>query len=562
MSSPTTQQFDLSKVFHTIAVAIPDETAVVWRDRRLSYANLDARIDAVARYLASRGLGCHTEREALPNHTSGQDHLGIYLRNGNEYLEAMLGSYRARVAPFNVNYRYVADELVYLLNNAGARALIYAAEFAGHVAAIRTKVPGLEVLVQVDDGSRNELLTEAIDYETMIRDAPRGLKLPAASPDDLYLLYTGGTTGMPKGVMWRQHDIFVSSMGGRLLGKDTPPASYDELSEQATRAPGTMTMLIMLPFMHGAGQFGAMTAFAMGGRIVIPDTVDRLDAAEVLSLAEREQVLTIPVIGDSITRPLVQELETGNYDLSSLVSITNTGAAITAGVSDRLRTALPHVLLMNGVGGSETGLQLTAVVGDDDTTLSTFTPQPDTAVISDDFSRVLTPGEGLGWLARCRHVPLGYLGDETKSAQTFPVIDGVRWSVPGDRANYLSDGRIELLGRDSMMINSGGEKIFVEEVERAVAAHPGVDDVVVAGRASPRWGNEVVAIIQVAPGQNPTDQELRDVCATRIARYKLPKAFVRVESVPRSPSGKADYRWAQRVASNTLIPVEATSNGN
>ncbi|MHA3021326.1 acyl-CoA synthetase [Mycobacterium sp. BMJ-28] len=549
--------FDLSSVFGTVAAAVPDQTFLVWRDRRFSYAEFDTRVDGVANFLVSAGLGVHTERDALAGHESGQDHLGIYLRNGNEYLESMIGSYRARVAPYNVSFRYVEEELVYLLNDSRARALVYNAEFAPRVAAIRDRAPHLQVLIQVPDASGHELLPGAVDYEAVIATpAPAG-GLPAPSGDDLYILYTGGTTGMPKGVLWRQHDIFLSSMGGRPFGSDQALASYDELAEKARTAGGALGMLMIPPFMHGAAQWAAYNAITMGGKIVIPDDVERLRAADVLRLAERERVLTIPVVGDAVARPLIDEIEAGDYDLSGLFTITNGGAALSPTVRERILTALPHIMLLDAVGASESGAQMstysTAAASRESgtgepTPAAVFSPQPDTAVIAEDFSRVLSPGEGGGWLARRDLIPLGYLGDAEKTARTFPTIGGVRWSVPGDRANVLADGRIELLGRDSVTINSGGEKIFVEEVERAIAAHPHVYDVVVVGRPSERWGNEVVAIVQFADGGSASDEELAEICGRSVARYKIPKAFIRETKIERSPAGKADYRWAKAVA--------------
>jgi 3-oxocholest-4-en-26-oate---CoA ligase len=541
--------FNLSDVFSRVAETIPDHTYLVWRDRRITYAEADARIDGFARYLTSVGLGCHTERDALGNHESGQDHLGIYLRNGNEYLEAMTGSYRARVAPFNVSYRYVEEELIYLLTDSKARALVYPSEFAPRVAAIRDRVGGLDVLIQVADDSGNALLPGAVDYETILATPEPEGGMPTPSGDDLYILYTGGTTGMPKGVLWRQHDIFLSSMGGRPWGAEEFTASYAELAEKARAAAGAMSILVIPPFMHGAAQWAAYTMVTMGGRLVIPDDVERLRAPDVLRLVEREKVLSIPVVGDAIARPLIDEIERGDYDLSSVVTFTNGGAPLSPTVRERIHAALPNVMVMDAVGASESGAQMSTVsVPGADSKPATFTPQSDTAVVSAELDRVLGPGEGRGWLARRDLIPLGYLDDAEKTARTFPTIDGVRWSVPGDRANVLEDGRIELLGRDSVTINSGGEKIFVEEVERAVAAHPGVYDVVVVGRPSERWGSEVVAVVQLADGASVTDDELAQACSRSIARYKIPKAFVRTTKITRSPAGKADYRWAKGVA--------------
>jgi acyl-CoA synthetase (AMP-forming)/AMP-acid ligase II len=542
--------FNLSTVFRTIASAVPEQEFLVWRDRRLTYAAIDARVEGVARFLATVGLGCHTERADLANHESGQDHLGLYLRNSNEYLEAMIGAYRARVAPFNVNYRYVDDELSYLLNDAKARALVYHAQFAPQVAAIRDRLPHLRTLIQVADDSKHELLSGAVDYESMLStpEPPGGLPIP--SPDDLYILYTGGTTGMPKGVLWRQHDIFISAMGGRPFGSDTAHESYDHVVAQAHASAGAMSILMIPPLMHGAAQWAAFHTVTMGGRIVLPDDVDRFCPDAVLALAQREKVLSITTVGDAVARPLVDALEAGDYDLSALVTVSNGGAAISDGVRDRLQVALPHIVIVDGVGASESGMQMSTIstAGSPHRQAGKFTPQSDTAVIAEDFSRILGPGEGQGWLARRDFVPLGYLGDAAKTARTFPVLQQTRWSVPGDRATALPDGRIELLGRDSVTINSGGEKIFAEEVERAVADHPDIYDVVVVGRPSTRWGSEVVAVIQTAPGSQPTDEELIQCCANRLARYKIPKAFIRTQKVVRSPAGKADYRWAKQLA--------------
>ncbi|MBV9641507.1 MAG: acyl-CoA synthetase [Mycobacteriaceae bacterium] len=554
--------FDLSSVFGAVAAAVPCQRVVIWRDCDISYAQMDARIDGFAHYLTSIGLGCHTERERLRGHESGQDHLGIYLRNGNEYLEAMIGACRSRVAPFNVSFRYVEEELLYLLNDANATALIYNAEFAPRVAALRDRLPQLRVLIQVADSSGNELLPGAVDYEHALVTPTPAAGMPTPSGDDLYILYTGGTTGMPKGVLWRQHDIFMSAMGGRPFGADQPLRSYAELTEQARTHAGVRSILMIPPLMHGAAQWAAVNVITTGGWLAIPDDVDCFNAESALRLAERERVLNIPVVGDAIARPLLDEIETGKYDLSGLLSISNGGAPLSPTVRQRLLAALPNLLILDAVGASESGMQMTTMATvQSQTPAATFTPQDDTAVIAADFSRVLQSGQGEGWLGRRDLIPLGYLNDADKTARTFPTIDGVRWSVPGDRARILNDGSVELLGRDSVTINTGGEKIFAEEVERAIAAHPAVYDVVVVGRPSERWGNEVVAIVQFAAGEAASDDELIECCHRYIARYKVPKAFIRTPKVLRSPAGKADYRWAKRTAAENLTagdPVSTT----
>src|SRR6478736_8106855 len=289
MPGPDAHGFNLSTVFSTVAATVPDQVVLVWRDRRVTYAEMDARASGLAHLLVERGLGSHVERGELAGHESGQDHLGIYLHNGNEYLEAMVGSYRARVAPFNVNYRYVEEELHYLLTDARTRALVYHAEFAPRVAAIRDRLPDLDVLIQVADDSGNDLLPGAVDYETVLgTPAPVG-GMPVPSGDDLYVLYTGGTTGMPKGVLWRNDDIYVTSMGGTPFGTDEPRTSYDEIAEAALAAGGGMCLMMVPPFMHGAAQWSTFHTISAGGKIVLPDDVRRFDAADVLRVVERER---------------------------------------------------------------------------------------------------------------------------------------------------------------------------------------------------------------------------------------------------------------------------------
>lgn len=540
--------FDLSTVFATVARAVPDQEVLVWRDRRLTYAAMDARVDGLAHFLVEAGLGCRTEREHLAGHESGQDHVGLYLRNGNEYLEAMLAGYRARVAPFNVNYRYVEDELHHLLADADARALVYAAEFAPQVEAVRRRLPRLEVLVQVDDGSGHPLLPGAVAYDEALRTPRPAGGMPTPTGDDLYVVYTGGTTGLPKGVLWRQHDIYVSSMGGTPFGTTEPFADYDAIAAHAASGAGRMNLLMIPPFMHGAAQWSTFHMVTGGGLVAIPDDVHRFDPADAPRVAVRERCVSIPVVGDAVALPLVEEVETGRYDLSGLAAINNGAAPLSPSTRERILTALPHILLMDAAGSSETGLQMSSMsLKGAEVEAARFTPQGDTTVLSDDLTRPLRPGETGGWLARRDRVPLGYLGDPDKTARTFPVIDGVRWSVPGDRADLLEDGSVRLLGRDAVTINSGGEKIFAEEVERALMAHPAVRDVVVAGRPSERWGAEVVAVVALQDGAEVTDDEIVATAAEHVARYKLPKAVVRVPVVQRSPSGKADYAWARTV---------------
>jgi fatty-acyl-CoA synthase len=541
-------QFNLAKAFDTLVESLAERECVVWRDRRLTYAELAERSRRLASYLHGRGLRVHRERDGLRGWESGQDHVALALYNGNEYLESMLGSYRARVAPFNVNYRYVGEELRYLLEDAKPRALILHASLAPTFAEVLPELSSPpDVLIQVADDSGHPLLDGAVGYEEAVAEGdPSGAPVDP-SPDDLYILYTGGTTGMPKGVLWRQHDIFMAAMGGRKVGTWEIVTSYADIT---TRLAESMPLRLMLlpPLMHGAAQWAAFMLMAQGATIVFPNDTRRVDPDDVWSTVEREQANTMTIVGDAVLRPLLLQLDHKQYDLSSFFAVGNGGAPLTPAVRAMAIERLPNLVISDSAGSSETGAQM-HVTSIDPVEAGSFLPGPGTVVVDESFQRVLEPGhEGNGWLAQTGSVPLGYLGDPDKTARTFPVIDGVRYSIPGDRARHRADGQIELLGRDSVTVNSGGEKIFVEEVERAIAGHPAVADVVVTGRPSERWGSEVVAVVQLAPGADADAASIAEHASMHIARYKLPKDVVFVEHIQRSPSGKADYRWAAETA--------------
>ena len=546
-------EFNLADVNDAVSAAIADRECIVWRDRRLTYGEVAERTNRLANHLVERGLGVRTPRADLGGHESGQDHLACYLHNGNEYIESMLGAYKARIAPFNVNYRYVAEELRYLLDDAGATAIVFHSAFATRLAEVLPDLPALTVLLQVDDGSGADLLAGAEWYEDALAGASPDRPDVERSPDDLYILYTGGTTGMPKGVLWRQADIFVGAMGGRSLGTGGEWESLDQIVEAAVN--GGARLVPAPPFMHGAGHWLAFNALTGGSTICIQDDTVGLDADDVWRTIEREKVNILLIVGDAFGRPLVDQLELATekgsaYDLSSLLMIVSGGAALGSTIKDRFLAQLPAVMVMDAVGASETGSQMShmSAAGQSAST-GTFTPGPGAAMVSEDLSTVLEAGHSeVGWLAQKGRVPLGYLGDADKTARTFPVIDDIRYSVPGDRARLTTEGLIELYGRDSATINSGGEKIFAEEVEQAIAHHPDVYDVVCAGRPSERWGQEVVAVVQLREGAIATESDLLDEAATHVARYKLPKAFVFRDAIVRSPAGKADYRWAKEQA--------------
>jgi 3-oxocholest-4-en-26-oate---CoA ligase len=541
-------QFTVPAAAAAVASSIGDREFVVQGDRRYTYAQIVARSNRLAAFLHSRGLGCHTERSELAGHEVGQDLLGIYAYNGPEYIEGMLGAWRARVAPFNVNYRYVKNELQYLLADAGASALLYHGAFAPRVAEVLPDLPALRVLIQIADDSGNDLLPGAVDYESILASGSAEPPPVEPSPDDLYVLYTGGTTGMPKGVLWRQHDIFMTSFGGRNMYTGEVTASYDEIAARVAENPGSK-IFTLPPLMHGAAQWAAMTSLTMGQTIVFTDDPSHFDADEVVRIVEREQIMTVQLVGDAMARPLADAIERGSADVSSLAVVANGGALLTPTAKQRLIDVKPGLIVMDGVGSSETGIQMSHMSTPGAVSTGTFTAGPDTSVATEDLTAILEPGhDGMGWLAQHGYVPLGYKGDAAKTAKTFPVIDGVRYSIPGDRARHLADGGIELLGRDSVTINSGGEKIFVEEVETALLSHPAVADVVVSGRPSERWGQEVVAVVALVDGASAQAEELIEHASSSIARYKLPKAVVFRPAIERSPAGKADYRWAREQA--------------
>lgn len=539
-------EFSVADIHEAIAASRPDAECLVFRDRRLTWADVTDRTRRLANHLIGAGLGVHTERPELAGHESGQDHLAIYLHNGNEYLESMLGAFKARVAPFNVNYRYVAEELRYLLTDSGATAIVVHSQFALTLAEVLADLPDLRVIVQVPDDSGNDLLPGAVWYEDALAAASPDRPALEWSPDDLYILYTGGTTGMPKGVLWRNGDASVGCFGG---------SDATTLEGVVAAANGGLRALVAPPFMHGAGHWMAFRAWNTGGAVFVQSIPEHLDPADIWGLVEREKLNFLVIVGDAFARPLLDELASSTYDLQSLTVLLSGGAALGAGLKEEFLRHLPTLMIVDGLGSSEAGGQMAHVSAGSGATTGSFPISPGNHVLSADLDRELQPGDDeLGWLAKSGRLALGYLGDAAKTERTYPVIDGVRYAVPGDRAKLRSDGGVELHGRDAVTINSGGEKIFAEEVEAAIKAHPDVYDCVVAGRPSDRWGNEVVAVVRMRNGMTGDEASLLTEAELHIARYKLPKAFVFVDDVVRSPSGKADYRWAKQVAADAPLP--------
>jgi len=537
-------EYNIAMVARAVAEAVPDRDYFVHGEVRLTYADMQDRARRFGRYLVDQGFEVLRERSELASHEIGQDTLGLYLHNGAEFLIANLGCFEARAVPFNVNYRYVAEELTYLLHDSGARGLVYHSTFAETLAEVLEGITGPRTLIQVPDASNNPLLPGATWFDDALAasDPDPGVE-PA--PDDLYILYTGGTTGMPKGVLWRQADVYVSALGGRNRNTGDEWPDFEAIVGVAIKG-GKSRVMPLPPFMHGAGQWPSLTGLLSGHTIIVPEVVERLDPASILEAVEREAATTLVIVGDAFARPLCEAIEHGHHDLSSVATLINSGAALHADTKARILELLPGRMVIDTLGSSETGSQAQEVTTSvEGAKTGSFTATRTGAVIDSTRTRFAVPGEGdLGWMVQRGRLPLGYLGDPEKTATTFPIVEGERMAVAGDRAQLAADGTVVLHGRDSVTINSGGEKVFAEEVERALMHHPAIADVVVCGRPSERWGSEVCAVLAFHDGQDPGDDELLAEAGTHIARYKLPKVLVRCEQVFRSPSGKADYRWA------------------
>jgi fatty-acyl-CoA synthase len=477
---------------------------------------------------------------------SGQDAVALVLHNCAEYVEAMLGAYRARAVPFNVNQHYRPAEVGALLADLDTRAVVYHRRF-GPLMAAACDVRDL-VLVDVDDGSGVEPLPGSTGFDAAAATPVTGPR-PAPSPDDLYVVCTGGTTGRPKAVLWRQADIFCSAMSGP---DGATAAAITEAAVANTRGP----WFALPPLMHAAAQWTAFSGLHGGAGVLLHDDAGPFDARQVLGLIEQERPSLMSMVGDAYARPLVDELRRGSYDLTSLQVIATGGAATSDHLKDALVELAPHLVVVDGYGASETG-GMAFGARSRNARPAGFRPSTGAIVISADRSRVLDPGDDeVGWTARRGRVPLGYLGDRARTEETFPIVDGERLAVPGDRARCLADGSIGMLGRDAMVVNTGGEKVFVEEVEAVLRSHPDVVDALVVGRPSARFGQEVVAVVAARDGTALDPAALREFVAADIARFKAPRAVVVCDEVRRHANGKADYGWAADVAA---IAVDATA---
>lgn len=547
MSTPPTGEWSVTRVFDVVGAAVPEHEMIVWGDVRRTVGDALARADALAAHLRDRGLGLHRERSELSPWECGQDRVAVLMHNRPEHVEAILGCWRARVVPCNVNYQYTATEIAELFRLLGARGVVYERGLAPLLQDALAQLDGsIDVLVELDDGSDAASIPGAADHDAIV--AAAGHVEDDTSPDDIYIACTGGTTGRPKAVQWRQGDIYVAALGGS--------DGIDEATIRARAQGGAGVWFPTSPLMHVAAQWTVFLAASMGATVVLHDDRAPFDAPTILATAARERANMMTIIGDAYARPLIEELQRHDYDLSALAVVGTGGTPTSAAAKDALATLLPNVTIRDGYGASEVGVVGTGDQKGLSAQAQQFQLAPSARILAADRSRFLVPGETeVGWIARTGHVPLGYLDDEAATSTTFPTVDGVRVSVPGDRARYATDDQVVLLGRDSLVVNTGGEKVFVEEVEDVLKRHDAVVDVLVTGRPSDRFGQEVVAVVQLRQPGACSPRELRAWCGERLARYKAPRAVVFVDEVRRHPSGKADYRWARERAAEAIDAV-------
>ncbi|GAA2478824.1 acyl-CoA synthetase [Actinocorallia cavernae] len=531
-------EYNLADLFESVVDVVPDREALVYLDhpgtgaeRRLTYAELDAAANRLAHHLADSGI--------RPG-----EHLGLHLYNGVEYVQTVLACLKARIVPVNVNYRYVEEELVYLYRDADLVALVYDAEFEDRVGAAAPRAPRLRQLLRVGAGPAG--IGTATDFARAEASGSPERGFPARSGDDQFIIYTGGTTGMPKGVMWRQEDLFFAGLGG---GAPTgePVKAPEELAERVAAGGSGITFFPTPPLMHGTSTLTTFIGFNFGQRVVLHR---RFVPEEVLRTVEREKVTSMSLVGDAMLRPLIDALNgpMKGTDCSALFSVSSSGAIMSETVRRQFAALVPNAMLLNNFGSSESGFNGTATEDSGPERGFRLRVNSRTRVVDPATHEPVAPGE-TGRVAQCGHVPLGYYNDPVKTAETFFERDGVRWVLLGDMATVDADGVLTVLGRGSQCINTGGEKVYPEEVEQALKAHPDVYDALVAGVPDAVWGNHVAAVVQLRAGAPRLSlSELRTHCRTRLAGYKIPRQLVLTDTIHRSPSGKADYRWAREMA--------------
>ena len=533
-------EYNLADLFESVVDVVPGREALVYIDhpgtgaeRRLTYAELDAAANRIAHHLIDSGI--------RPG-----EHLGLHLYNGIEYLQTVLGCLKARIVPVNVNYRYVEEELVYLYRDADLVALVFDGEFTERVAAALPQVEKLRHLVRVGTPPPGAPALPAVDFTEAETTGSAERGFGPRSADDQFIIYTGGTTGMPKGVMWRQEDLFFSGLGG---GAPTgePVKKPEELAERVAAGGEGITFFPAPPLMHGTSTLTAFIGFNFGQRIVIHR---KFVPEEVLRTIEKEKVTSMSLVGDAMLRPLIDALRgpMRGTDCSSMFSVSSSGAIMSETVREQFQALVPNVMLLNNFGSSESGFNGTATADSGPEHGFRIRVNSRTQVVDPATYEPVTPGE-IGRVAQRGHVPLGYYNDPKKTAETFFQKGDERWVLLGDMATVDEEGIVTVLGRGSQCINTGGEEVYPEEVEQALKSHPDVYDALVAGVPDETWGNHVAAVVQLREGSgHPSLEDIQAHCRSHLAGYKIPRQLVIADSIQRSPSGKADYRWARSVA--------------
>ncbi len=529
-------------LLEAVAARVPDRPCQIHGPRTLSWADTDRRANALAADLIGSGLG-------------HQSKVAAYLYNGPEYLETYIATFKAGMVPVNTNFRYGAEEIRYLFDNADAEAVVFHAAFTELIDVVRAQLGKVRrwYVVADETGSGPDW---AISYDTVVAADPGRVVPPwGRHGDDLLLLYTGGTTGMPKGVMWRQDDLFnVLGAGGQALLGIPPVSDVAELGQRLDPAEPGFVMLVACPLMHGTGQFSALITLALGGCVVsLPSR--RFDVAELWSEVERTRANSVVIVGQAFAGPMLDQLDAApdRYELASVRLISSSGVMWSQDNKQGLLRHMPQAVLFDSYGSSEAvGLGGSVSAGGESAATAKFALGPSCAVFTDDGRRV-EPGSGeQGVVAISGFIPLGYYKDEAKSAQTFRTFEGHRWSVPGDWAEVNADGSLHLLGRGSVCINTGGEKVFPEEVEEALKTHPTVRDAVAVGVPDARFGEAICAVVEAEPGSVPQLSELSDHVRGALAAYKAPRRLVVVDTIGRAPNGKVDYRRLAALAIDRL----------
>jgi acyl-CoA synthetase (AMP-forming)/AMP-acid ligase II len=531
-------EFNLADLFEHAADVFPERECLVVEGARRSYTEMEQRANRLAHFLQAQGV-------------QPGEHVGIYAYNSVEWVESLWAIFKIRAVWININFRYVEDELRYLFGNSDLVGLIYQREFAPRILGARDALPGLRFSLGVEDASGADTSKlGSFEYEEALASGSPERDFDKRSADDRYILYTGGTTGMPKGVVWRHEDVLMTLGGGIDVLSGQRAQKPEDLAERG-RA-GAQTMLPIAPLMHGATQWGVMGGAFVGRKTVL---VAKFDPKSVWRLIETERVNAMMITGDAMGRPLIEALQEpgAKYDLSSLAAVSSTAAVFSPTVKDEFFRCFPNLIMTDAIGSSEGGANGVAFVQKGNTAMKgggpTVRAGADSTVLDEDLEPI-APGSGvIGKVARGGNVPLGYYKDPVKSAEVF-VTDkrGKRWSIPGDFATLEADGTLTLLGRGSVSINSGGEKIYPEEVEAAIKSHPDCFDAVVVGVPDERFGSRVAAVVEPRPGRAPTLDAIQSHCRTKVAGYKIPRELHLVSKVERSPSGKPDYRWAKEVA--------------